>query len=32
MLIANGEYHAILAKWGLEEGAITTPMINGAKS
>ncbi len=32
VLIANGEYHAILAKWGLEEGAITTPTINGAKS
>jgi polar amino acid transport system substrate-binding protein len=32
ILIANGEYHAILAKWGLEEGAITTPVINGAKS
>jgi polar amino acid transport system substrate-binding protein len=32
VLIANGEYHAILGKWGLEEGAITTPTINGAKS
>jgi polar amino acid transport system substrate-binding protein len=32
VLIANGEYHAILAKWGLEDGAITTPTINGAKS
>jgi polar amino acid transport system substrate-binding protein len=32
VLIANGEYHAILAKWGLEEGAITEPTINGAKS
>jgi polar amino acid transport system substrate-binding protein len=32
VLIANGEYHAILAKWGLEDGAITEPTINGAKS
>jgi polar amino acid transport system substrate-binding protein len=32
VLIANGEYHAILAKWGLEDGAIATPTINGAKS
>jgi polar amino acid transport system substrate-binding protein len=32
VLIANGEYHAILAKWGLEDGAITVPTINGAKS
>jgi polar amino acid transport system substrate-binding protein len=32
VLIANGEYHAILSKWGLEEGAITTTTINGAKS
>ena len=32
VLIANGEYNAILTKWGLEEGAITTPVINGAKS
>jgi polar amino acid transport system substrate-binding protein len=32
MIIANGEYHAILAKWGLLEGAITTPKIDGAIS
>jgi polar amino acid transport system substrate-binding protein len=32
LIIANGEYHAILAKWGLTEGAITTPTINGATS
>lgn len=32
VLIANGEYHAILAKWGLLEGAIATPGINGATS
>lgn len=32
LIISNGEYHAILAKWGLTEGAITTPTINGATS
>jgi polar amino acid transport system substrate-binding protein len=32
LIISNGEYHAILAKWGLSEGAITTPTINGATS
>jgi polar amino acid transport system substrate-binding protein len=32
LIISNGEYHAILEKWGLTEGAITTPTINGAKS
>ena len=31
-LIASGAYQAILAKWGLQEGALTTPTINGAKS
>ncbi len=29
-LIAGGQYTAILEKWGLEEGAITDPVINGA--
>jgi len=29
-LIAGGQYTAILKKWGLEEGAITNPVINGA--
>lgn len=29
-LIAGGQYTAILKKWGLEQGAITTPVINGA--
>lgn len=29
-LIAGGQYTAILKKWGLEEGAITDPAINGA--
>jgi len=32
VIMADGTYHAILAKWGLLEGAITTPTINGAKS
>ena len=32
VIIANGTYHSILAKWGLLEGAITTPTINGAQS
>ncbi len=31
-LIANGEYMKILTKWGVQAGAITTPVINGAKS
>jgi len=31
-VIANGAYHSILAKWGLQEGAIAAPGINGAKS
>jgi polar amino acid transport system substrate-binding protein len=31
-LIANGKYAQILAKWGLQAGALTTPSINGAKS
>jgi len=29
-LIAGGQYAAILKKWGLDEGAITDPVINGA--
>jgi polar amino acid transport system substrate-binding protein len=32
VIIANGTYHSILAKWGLTEGAISEPAINGAKS
>ncbi len=32
MLMANGTYAQILAKWGIQSGAITTPVINGAKS
>src|SRR4051794_10907550 len=31
-LIANGSYKQILTKWGVEDGAITTPTINGATS
>ncbi|CAN5288131.1 bifunctional serine/threonine-protein kinase/transporter substrate-binding domain-containing protein [soil metagenome] len=29
-LITTGEYRAIMDKWGVEEGMITTPVINGA--
>jgi len=31
-LIANGTYTKILEKWGVTDGAITTPAINGATS
>jgi polar amino acid transport system substrate-binding protein len=31
-LMADGTYDAILAKWGLESGAITDPQINAAVS
>jgi polar amino acid transport system substrate-binding protein len=31
-LIAGGQYKAILDKWGIADGAITTPKINGAQS
>lgn len=31
-LIADGTYKKILAKWGIDGGAITTPRINAAKS
>jgi polar amino acid transport system substrate-binding protein len=31
-LIANGKYKEILAKWGISDGAITNPVINGATS
>jgi hypothetical protein len=30
--MANGTYMKILAKWGLQPGAITNPTINGATS
>jgi polar amino acid transport system substrate-binding protein len=29
-LIADGTYQAILDKWGVANGAITNPVINGA--
>ncbi len=29
-VMADGTYAKILAKWGLQSGAITTPKINGA--
>jgi polar amino acid transport system substrate-binding protein len=32
VLIANGTYTKILDKWGVQAGAITNPVINGAKS
>ena len=31
-LISNGTYSALLAKWGVQSGAITTPVIDGAIS
>lgn len=31
-LIANGTYAAILKQWGLSDGAIATPVLNGATS
>lgn len=31
-LIENGSYGKILSKWGVESGAITEPVINGAES
>jgi polar amino acid transport system substrate-binding protein len=30
-LMAQGVYQKILAKWGLQDGAITTPVRNGAQ-
>jgi polar amino acid transport system substrate-binding protein len=32
LLISNGKYKSILAKWGLQGGAISNPKINGAIS
>jgi polar amino acid transport system substrate-binding protein len=32
VLMANGTYTQILTKWGIQSGAITTPVINGATS
>jgi polar amino acid transport system substrate-binding protein len=31
-LIADGQYKTILEKWGVQDGAIDTPVINGATS
>jgi polar amino acid transport system substrate-binding protein len=31
-LMANGRYKAILEKWGIQDGAINNPQINGATS
>ena len=31
-LMANGSYNQILTKWGIQSGAITNPVINGATS
>jgi polar amino acid transport system substrate-binding protein len=31
-LIANGQYTQIMTKWGIQAGAITNPVINGATS
>ena len=31
-LIANGVYNKILTKWGVQSGAITSSVINGATS
>jgi polar amino acid transport system substrate-binding protein len=31
-LISNGAYTTILTKWGVQSGAISTPVINGATS
>jgi polar amino acid transport system substrate-binding protein len=31
-LIGNGDYTKILANWGVQSGAITSPVINGATS
>jgi polar amino acid transport system substrate-binding protein len=32
VLMKNGTYKSILARWGIQEGAITNPRINGAVS
>ncbi len=31
-LMSSGQYHSILAKWGVANGAITGPVVNGAES
>ena len=32
VLIADGQYKAVLAKWGVQQGGITNPQLNGATS
>jgi polar amino acid transport system substrate-binding protein len=32
VLMSNGQYKAILTKWGIADGAISNPQINGATS
>jgi polar amino acid transport system substrate-binding protein len=32
VLIADGTYTSILDKWGIQAGAISNPVINGATS
>ena len=32
LLMKNGTYKSILAKWGVQAGAISNPKINGAVS
>ncbi len=32
LLIANGVYTQILTKWGVQSGAVTTSVVNGATS
>ncbi len=32
LLIGNGVYHQILTKWGVQSGAVTSSVINGATS
>jgi polar amino acid transport system substrate-binding protein len=31
-IIADGTYTKILTKWGVQDGAVTNPVINGATS
>ncbi len=31
-MVSNGQYEAILKKWGVQSGALNTPAINGATS
>jgi polar amino acid transport system substrate-binding protein len=31
-MIADGSYTKVLTKWGVQAGAITNPVVNGAQS